>query len=109
MMEISKRDWKLFCDKIPEWQERHMDALLREYVALINSPGDASVHFWELEERIKKDKKNPGVQLELRKSEAVYDIAAFVSQKIISFDDLNEFSEELRATVESICNAGMSY
>lgn len=86
-----------------------MDSLLREYVALINSPGDASAHFWKLVERIKKDKKNPGVQLELRKSEAVYDIATFVSQKIISFDDLSEFSEELREAVENNCRARMSY
>lgn len=102
MNEISKKDWKLFCDKVPEWQERHMDSLLREYVALINSPGEASAHFWELEERIKKDKKNPGVQLELRKSEAVYDIATFVLQKIISFDDLSEFSDELREAVSDM-------
>ena len=109
MNVISKKDWKLFCDKVPEWQERYMDSLLREYVALITSPGEASAHFWELEERIKRDKKNPGVQLELRKSDAVYGIATFVSQKIITFDDLSEFSEELRETVESICNARMSY
>lgn len=52
----------MFCDKVPEWQEHHMDSLLREYVALINSPGDASARFWELVEIIKKDKKNPRVQ-----------------------------------------------
>lgn len=57
----------------------------------------------------KKDKQNPGVRLELRKSEAVYDIASFVLQKIISYDDLSEFREELREAVESICNVRMSY
>ena len=30
-MELSKSDWKLFRERLPNWQERYMDNLIREY------------------------------------------------------------------------------
>ena len=88
MVEISKRDWKLFRERVPDWQEHYMERLTKEYIELLSSPGNASDHFWELEERIKKDKKHPGVLLELRKSESIWDIARFVKLKVITLTDL---------------------
>lgn len=41
-MEVSKADWKLFQERIPEWQERNMARLNREYVALLTGEGDDS-------------------------------------------------------------------
>lgn len=38
-----------------------MVRLLKEYIDMLNGNGNASDKFWELEERIKKDKKHPGV------------------------------------------------
>ena len=77
-MEISKADWKLFRERVPEWQENYMEQLVKEYIDLLSSPGNASDHFWELEKRIKRDKKHPGVILEINKSDAIWDIAVFV-------------------------------
>jgi hypothetical protein len=102
MVEISKSDWKLFQERLPEWQEHYMERLTKEYIELLSSPGNASDHFWELEKRIKKDKKNPGVLLEVRKSEALWDIAAFVGRGIITMDELEGFSEELIEAVQLI-------
>jgi hypothetical protein len=79
-----------------------MERLTKEYIELLSSPGNASDHFWELEKRIKKDKKNPGVLLEVRKSEALWDIAAFVGRGIITMDELEGFSEELIEAVQLI-------
>lgn len=31
-MEISKRDWKLFREKLAIWQENYMACLIREYI-----------------------------------------------------------------------------
>lgn len=56
-MEISKSDWKLFIACIAEWQENYMEHLVKEYIDMLNGNGNASDKFWELEERIKKDKK----------------------------------------------------
>jgi hypothetical protein len=102
MIEISKSDWKLFRERLPEWQEHYMERLTKEYIELLSSPGNASDHFWELEKRIKKDKKNPGVLLEIRKSEALWDIAVFVGRGIITMDELEGFSEELIEAVQLI-------
>ena len=67
-MEISKADWKLYCERVSDWQEHYMEQLNQEYVNLLTSTGNASDHFWELQKRIKQDKKHPGVLIELRKS-----------------------------------------
>jgi hypothetical protein len=102
MVEISKSDWKLFRERLPKWQEHYMERLTKEYIALLSSPGNASDHFWKLEKRIKKDKKNPGVLLEVRKSEALWDIAAFVGRGIITMDELEGFSDDLIEAVQLI-------
>ena len=43
-MDISKKDWKLFRERLKP----------------------ASEKFWELEKRIKEDKRHPGVVMELK-------------------------------------------
>ena len=82
-MEISKADWKLYRERVPGWQEHYMEQLTKEYVELLTSPGNASDHFWTLEKRIRQDKKNPGVLIELRKSTAIWDIAYLVGDGVI--------------------------
>ena len=52
MFEISKADWKLFRARLPEWQEKYMERLTKEYIELLSSSEPASTRFWELEKRI---------------------------------------------------------
>lgn len=40
--------------------------------------------------------------MELRKSNAIWDIAGLIRQNVIVFDDLEEFSEELQEKVSYI-------
>ena len=35
-MEISKSDWKLYREKIADWQENYMARLNKEYIALLS-------------------------------------------------------------------------
>ena len=42
-----------------------MERLTKKYIEMLSSPGNASDHFWELEKRIKNDKKHLGVRLDL--------------------------------------------
>ena len=35
-MEISKRDWKLYRERISEWQENYMEGLVKEYANFLN-------------------------------------------------------------------------
>jgi len=100
---ISKSDWKLFREKLPEWQEKYMGKLIGEYVVFLSQEDKAaSDKFWELEKRIKKDRKNPGVIMELKKSEATWDIVNLIRHKVISPADLSDFSEELQQDVKRI-------
>lgn len=102
MVEISKSDWKLFRSKIADWQEAYMDKLNHEYIELLSANKSASTKFWELDERIKKDQKSPGVQIQMRKSTAYWDIAALVNDGAITMDDLDEFSDDLKDAVRLI-------
>ena len=81
-----------------------MERLTKKYIELLSSPGNASDRFWELEKRIKNDKKHPGVILEMSKSEAIWDIAIFIKKKVISLKDLEGFSQELIDSVTEILN-----
>lgn len=101
-MEISKRDWKLYQERVPEWQERYMEKLLKQYIKLLSSKENASERFWKLEKKIKQDKKHPGVCIELRKSDAIWDIAIFVKKKVITMDNLDEFSDDLKKAVRNL-------
>ncbi len=102
-MEISKRDWKLFREKLPGWQENYMEDLVEEYIDfLADETKKASDKFWGLEKRIKEDKRHPGVIMELRKSETIWDIVRLIRLNVITYDDLSDFSEELKYEVKRI-------
>lgn len=45
-----------------------MEKLVQAYINLLQKNENASDKFWELENRIKKDKKHPGVIMEMSKS-----------------------------------------
>ena len=98
-MEPSKKDWKLYREKIAEWQELYMERLIKDYIAYLSSEKPASTKFWEMEKRIKQDKKTPGVCIELSKGEMMFDLIRLMKDGVIVFDDLDEFSDELRENV----------
>ena len=85
-----------------------MERLTKKYIELLGSPGNASDHFWELEKRIRNDKKHPGVILEMNKSEAIWDIAILVKKKVINLKDLEGFSQELIDSVTELLNRWLS-
>ena len=103
IMDISKKDWKLFRERLSGWQENYMEDLVKEYANFLNDDKKpASEKFWELEKRIKEDKRHPGVIMELKKSEVIWDIVRLIRLKVIIYDDLSEFSGELRREVKRI-------
>ena len=52
-MDISKKDWKLFREKLSDWQENYMEGLVKEYANFLNDDKKpASEKFWELEKGI---------------------------------------------------------
>ena len=96
IMKISKADWKLFREKIGEWQETYMERLNREYIEILSSDKAASEKCWALDDRMKEDKKKPGVMLELRKSNVFWDLLKLIRDGAITVADLSDFSPELQ-------------
>lgn len=99
-MEPSKKDWKLFSNKIGSWQESYMEKLVQEYIAFLNSDLPASSKFWELEKKIKQDKKKPGVILEQSRRDMLFNIIRLINDGVITIDDLSDFTDELRENVK---------
>ena len=102
VMEVSKKDWKIYREKIGEWQETYMNRLCREYVQLLQSDAAPSERFWALEERIKEDKTRPGVRIELRKGDMMFDLVRLICEEVITIDDLSDFSEDVQDGVKFI-------
>ena len=106
-MEVSKKDWNLFREKLPDWQERWMERLSREYIALLSSgAGNASDRFRALCERVRRDQSSPGVSLELRRSIMVYDLARLLADGAIREDELDGFSEDTQEAVRALRGIG---
>lgn len=102
-MDISKKDWKLFRERLAVWQENYMAQLNKQYIALLSEEDKkASDKFWELEKRIKNDKCHPGVILEMKKSEAIWNIVYLIRLGVITFDELDDFSNDLKQTVKML-------
>ena len=78
-----------------------MEGFVKEYANFLNDDKKpASEKFWELEKRIKEDKRHPGVIMELKKSEVIWDIVCLIRLRVITYDDLSEFSDELQMEVK---------
>ncbi len=95
-------DWQLFKKRIPEWQGSYMDKLNQEYIQLLSEDRSPSEKFWDLERRIKEDKDKAGVHLELRRSLLIDNLVRLFNEGVISVEDLNDFSDELKDTVRFI-------
>ncbi len=98
----TERDWKLFREKLPYWQEAYMDKLNQEYVKLLSEDDSPSEKFWRLDKRIREDKKSPGVQLHLSRTDLVFSLLSLINDGVIGFDDLEDFSDDLREALRFI-------
>ena len=94
-MEITKQDWKLFRQKLPGWQEAYMERLNREYAEILAGPGNPSDKFWVLERRIRQDRRSPGVQLQLTRTNLISLLVALLADDVITLDDLEGFTQDL--------------
>ncbi len=96
-----KKDWRLFREKLPKWQEDHMAKLNEEYIGILSRKDkNPSENFWELYERMRKDKKDPGVLIsDLRPSNFDLYLGSLLAQSVIQEEDLEGFSEELKERI----------
>ena len=97
--EVNEKDWKLFRNKIAGWQDAYIDKLNKEYINLLSSDEKPSIKFWALEKRIRNDKNDAGVVVEMKRSKLIDNIAALLDESAIPMDDLEEFSDEFKERV----------
>lgn len=98
--EISKKDWKIFQEKLPHWQEQYMGKLLEEYTLFINNKDlTPSYRYHELQKRIREDKKKPGVEVFVNKKDMIYIIVKLIIDGAITIDDLSDFSNDLKEEI----------
>lgn len=102
MYEVKERDWKIFRKKIVIWQENYMQKLNNEYIELLQRKNTPSTNFWDLEKRIFKDKKSIGVVINMRRSTMIQNLLELLRDDIIQFEDLEDFSEELKSHIKFI-------
>lgn len=101
--DIRKRDWKLFQALLPQWQEKYMEQLLKDYLFLISDDSYLpSYRFHELERRIQKDKRKPGVSVTLNKNEMENIVSELITENAISEEDLKGFSKDFQNEVKKI-------
>ena len=79
-----------------------MGRLCDEYIELLSGDGDPSEKFWQLDKRIRSDKRNPGVQLQMTRTNFIYNIIALINNDVIGIEDLEDFSDELKETVKAL-------
>lgn len=100
-------DWRLFRSRIGDWQEAHMERLNKSYVELLESDAKPSVKFWELEKRIREDKRDAGVIVRMSRSLLVSHMAELLHEGAISPEDLDGFSDGLRDALEETRKTSM--
>jgi hypothetical protein len=106
---VNEKDWKLFRSRIPEWQEAYMDRLNHEYIEILSGEGNPSDKFWKLEERIRQDKKDSGVQAEMKRSNMKFILMNLLDEGAVTAADLEGFSEELKDALLSYIEIRKNY
>ena len=97
MYQFEEKDWKLFREKLPEWQEAYMERLIKEYAELLNGDEAASDKFWALDKRIRADRQRLGVRVnEVTRSKLQNILTGLIIENVITEDDLQDFSGELQ-------------
>ena len=98
MRDVAESDWKMFKKLLPEWQERHMEKLIDQYSEILSGSGEASNRFWALEERINRDTLSSGVLAnDIRRSTMHREIANLLIDNVITLDDLDSFTEDIKS------------
>ena len=97
MYQVEEKDWKLFREKLPEWQEAYMERLIKDYAELLDGDEAASEKFWALDKRIRADRKRLGVCVDgVTRSKLQNILTGLIIENVITEDDLQDFSEELQ-------------
>ena len=77
-----------------------MAKLNKEYIEILQRDESAARNFWDLENRIFKDRIKIGVVIDMRRSRMIVNILELLHDKVIELNDLDEFSDVLKETIK---------
>ena len=101
MNNTLKNDWLLYQKLLPIWHTNYVAKLLVSYEEILQQDKGITVKFWELYQKINMDKNHPGVNLRLNKSTMLYEIAVLIRENVITYSDIEGFSDELKMKIRS--------
>lgn len=99
MYSVKDSDWKLLRKLVPKWQGRYMEKLNKEYIEILSRKGNPSTNFWDIEQRINKDKNHIGVVINMRRSRMIENIIMMLREKVIDIEEIDDFSDELKQVI----------
>ena len=80
-----------------------MSKVNKKIEKLLHNPSkQASEKFWEIEKLIYSERKKPGVLVEMKRSSMLTNILMLIKTKVITFEDLSDFTEDLQNDVKKI-------
>lgn len=97
--EFIESDWKLFSSKYPMWYERYMDRLCAECRAVLDTDEKSSVKLTALQKKLHDELRNADVPVRNSRNMMFRNICHFLSNGVITLDDLCDFSEELQESI----------
>ena len=100
MYEVKEKDWKVYKELMPIWQDRYIKKVNREYITILINDKPAIENYWDLRRKIKEDKGHLLIQFDLRRSTMFNTIYSLYSENIIHNEELLKFSEELLNCIE---------
>lgn len=68
-------------------------------IAILQKPTNASENFFELEKRIRYDKRNFGVSARILRNNMFQIVVSLLANAVITIDDLKDFSDEFTEAV----------
>ena len=70
-----------------------------EYIAILQRPANASENFFELEKRIRNDKRSFGVSARISRNNMFQIVVSLPANAVITIDDLKDFSDEFTESI----------
>ena len=100
-MDVSTSDWKVFRRRVPEWRERYLRLRNEEVVGLLRDEAlTPTERFWQAKERMAEEARVLQACLDGHsKRKVAWYLSLMYGHEMIGEDDLDEFSEGLRASV----------
>ena len=99
--KVADSDWKLFRERLPIWQRAWIARLEEGYMGLLqDEERSPEERFWALEKRIRQDRKSPGVEATLSRSNMLPTLCQLLEEGVIAMDDLDGMSEELVGRIQ---------